>query len=139
MKLVAEGPAQDRAENELVLRVMEAMSYRDYAKALGMLEPMTFTSRRTFDAILYAQALLGAGRTEDAIKALEWLLSKDARLGLGGSKPHALVTLARQHAKLGHTAEARRRYQEFFEFWKTADPDLPILVEAKAEFAKLGS
>ena len=31
----------------------------------------------------------------------------------------------------------RTAYQEFFNFWKDADPDIPILKEAKAEYAKL--
>jgi len=35
------------------------------------------------------------------------------------------------------TAKARTSYQDFFAFWKDADPDIPILKEAKAEYAKL--
>jgi eukaryotic-like serine/threonine-protein kinase len=33
--------------------------------------------------------------------------------------------------------EARTAYQDFFALWKDADPDIPILKEAKAEYAKL--
>jgi hypothetical protein len=32
---------------------------------------------------------------------------------------------------------ARRHYQDFFATWKSADPDTPILMQAKAEYAKL--
>jgi hypothetical protein len=32
---------------------------------------------------------------------------------------------------------ARSAYQDFFALWKDADPDIPILKQAKAEFAKL--
>jgi len=32
---------------------------------------------------------------------------------------------------------ARKAYQEFFALWKDADPDIPILKAAKAEYAKL--
>jgi len=37
----------------------------------------------------------------------------------------------------GDTAKAKTAYQDFLAFWKDADPDIPILKEAKAEFAKL--
>ena len=39
----------------------------------------------------------------------------------------------------GDTAKARTAYQDFFALWKDADPDpdIPILKEAKAEYAKL--
>jgi hypothetical protein len=36
----------------------------------------------------------------------------------------------------GDTASPHR-YQDFFALWKDADPDIPILKEAKAEYAKL--
>jgi len=49
-----------------------------------------------------------------------------ARLGLG----HA-------YALQGDMAQARIAYQDFFALWKDADPDIPILKEAKAEYAKL--
>ena len=35
------------------------------------------------------------------------------------------------------TAKARTAYQDFFALWKDADPDITILKEAKAEYAKL--
>jgi hypothetical protein len=33
-------------------------------------------------------------------------------------------------------AKARAAYQDFFNLWKDADPDVPILKQAKAEYAK---
>jgi hypothetical protein len=36
----------------------------------------------------------------------------------------------------GDSAKAKTAYQDFFALWKTADPDVPILKEAKAEYAK---
>jgi eukaryotic-like serine/threonine-protein kinase len=41
--------------------------------------------------------------------------------------------LARGQALSGDTAKARIAYQDFFTKWKDADPDIPILKEAKAE------
>jgi hypothetical protein len=37
----------------------------------------------------------------------------------------------------GDTAKAKATYQEFLTLWKDADPDIPILIAAKAEYAKL--
>ena len=49
-----------------------------------------------------------------------------ARLGLG-----------RAYAMQGDTVKARAAYEDFFILWKDADPDIPILKQAKAEYAKL--
>jgi hypothetical protein len=37
----------------------------------------------------------------------------------------------------GDTAKARAAYQDFLSRWKDADPDIPILKQAKAEYARL--
>jgi serine/threonine protein kinase/Flp pilus assembly protein TadD len=49
----------------------------------------------------------------------------------------AHLGLARGYALAGDTAKSRTAYQDFFALWKGADPDIPILKEAKAEYAKL--
>jgi eukaryotic-like serine/threonine-protein kinase len=49
----------------------------------------------------------------------------------------AHLGLARAYALSGDAAKARTKYQDFFALWKDADPDIPILKEAKAEYAKL--
>jgi hypothetical protein len=49
----------------------------------------------------------------------------------------ARLGLARAYALQGNAAKARASYQDFFTLWKDADPDIPILKEAKAEYAKL--
>jgi tetratricopeptide (TPR) repeat protein/tRNA A-37 threonylcarbamoyl transferase component Bud32 len=45
--------------------------------------------------------------------------------------------LGRAQALQGNTAAAKSAYQDFFAAWKDADPDLPILKQAKAEYEKL--
>ena len=52
-----------------------------------------------------------------------------------GSLAH--LQLARAYALSGNTAKAKAAYQDFLTLWKDADPDVPILKEAKAEYAKL--
>jgi cytochrome c-type biogenesis protein CcmH/NrfG len=49
----------------------------------------------------------------------------------------ARLGLARAYAMEGNTAKARAAYQDFLTLWKDADPGIPILKEAKAEYAKL--
>jgi eukaryotic-like serine/threonine-protein kinase len=49
----------------------------------------------------------------------------------------AQLELGRAYQKQGDTAKARIAYQNFLAAWKDADPDVPLLKEAKAEYAKL--
>jgi predicted Zn-dependent protease len=49
----------------------------------------------------------------------------------------ARLGLARAYAMRGDTAKARSAYQDFLTLWKDADPEIPILKQAKAEYAKL--
>ena len=49
-----------------------------------------------------------------------------ARLGLG-----------RAYVLQSDKAKAKATYQDFFAAWKDADPDVPVLEDAKAEYAKL--
>ena len=49
----------------------------------------------------------------------------------------AHLGLGRAYALSGDTTKARTAYQDFLGLWKDADPDIPILKEAKAEYAKL--
>jgi len=49
----------------------------------------------------------------------------------------ARLGLARAYALSGDSAKAKSAYQDFLALWKDADPDIPILKAAKAEYAKL--
>jgi len=49
----------------------------------------------------------------------------------------AHLGLARAYSLSGDAAKAKTAYQDFLTLWKDADPDIPILKEAKAEYAKL--
>ena len=49
----------------------------------------------------------------------------------------AHLGLGRAYALGGDTGKARTAYQDFLALWKDADPDIPILKQAKAEYAKL--
>jgi serine/threonine protein kinase/tetratricopeptide (TPR) repeat protein len=49
----------------------------------------------------------------------------------------AHLGVARAYALQGDTTKSRAAYQDFLTLWKNADPDIPILQQAKAEYAKL--
>jgi tetratricopeptide (TPR) repeat protein len=60
--------------------------------------------------------------------------------GLVRNSPIATLAglgLARAYAMQGNSAEAKVAYQDFLTTWKDADPDLPIFIQAKADYAKL--
>jgi len=60
--------------------------------------------------------------------------------GLVGNEPLAALAhlgLGRAFALAGDSAKSKAAYQDFFALWKDADPDVPILKQGKAEYAKL--
>ena len=50
--------------------------------------------------------------------------------------PLAHLGLARAAALVGDMAKSRAAFEDFFKMWKSADPSLPILVEAKEEYRR---
>ncbi len=49
----------------------------------------------------------------------------------------AHLQMGRAYAIQGDTAKAKEAYQDFLTLWKDADPDIPILIAAKSEYANL--
>jgi hypothetical protein len=49
----------------------------------------------------------------------------------------AHLGLARAYAMQDDDAQSKLAYQDFFALWKDADPDIPILIAARSEFANL--
>jgi predicted Zn-dependent protease len=82
-------------------------------------------------------AYLALGKGKEAAGEFQKLL--DHR-GLVRNDPKGALAhfgLARAYAMQGDTAKAKAAYQDFLTLWKDADPDIPILIAAKAEYAKL--
>jgi tetratricopeptide (TPR) repeat protein len=83
------------------------------------------------------QAYLAANQANEAASEFRKILDHP---GIVVSDPIAAISrlqLSRAYALRGDRAKARSGYQEFFALWKDADPDIPILKEAEAEYAKL--
>ena len=53
--------------------------------------------------------------------------------------PLAQLGLARAYSAQGDREKTRKAYDDFFAMWKDADPDIPILRQAKAEYRKLSA
>lgn len=49
----------------------------------------------------------------------------------------AHLGLARAYAPQNHKTESREEYEKFFAFWKDADADVPLLKQARLEYARL--
>lgn len=82
-------------------------------------------------------AYLQAGRGPEAAAEFQKLVQYRGIVGSSITGALVHVQLARAYAMSGNTAAARTEYQNFLALWKDADPDVPILKQAKAEYAKL--
>jgi serine/threonine protein kinase/tetratricopeptide (TPR) repeat protein len=83
--------------------------------------------------LAYLQAKRGAGAAAEFQKMVD-------RRGIAPTAlEHSLAKLGlgRAYVMTGDTAKARAAYQDFLALWKDADPDVPILKEAKAEYERL--
>ena len=87
--------------------------------------------------IFGASALLMAGRGADAVQEFQKVLNLKNANPQDPFVSFAQLGLARAYAAAGDKEKARAAYQDFFALWKDADPDVPLLQQAKAEYAKL--
>jgi serine/threonine protein kinase/tetratricopeptide (TPR) repeat protein len=87
--------------------------------------------------ILHGQAFLLNHQPQEAEKVLQSVLVLQHDWFQDPNAWIAQLYLARAYAMEGDNTKARAAYQDFFATWKDADPDLPLLVAAKAEYAKL--
>lgn len=101
-------------------------------------QPPPFQPGTMYPTFLRGQAYLQAHKGAEAASEFQKILSHRGivlNLPLGAL---AHLGLARASALSGDTAKAKTAYQDFFALWKNVDPDIPVLKEAKAEYAKLG-
>jgi eukaryotic-like serine/threonine-protein kinase len=126
-------------ERERAIRALAALAEGRPQDAIDLLEPVTFDVSHSEVVNIWSIAKTQVGDLPAAAKGLTFMTSGGARTSLSSAAPFAYAMLARVQTQLGQQAEARKTYEKFFEVWKDADPDVPLLVAARAEFAKLGS
>ena len=126
-----------------------ALDKNDPRKAIDLLEanrpyefgipPLAFNHfyGNMYPIYVRGLAYLAMGRAQEAAVEFGKLL---AHPGLAAGAPvdaAARRQLARALELAGDHAKARSAYLDFLTSWKDADPDIPILKQAKAEYAKL--
>jgi serine/threonine protein kinase/Flp pilus assembly protein TadD len=121
-----------------VVQAILFMNHGEAAKAIDVLKAGEQYDRGTTDihfvrgrAYLLNHQPAQAEQEFQAILNLRGAYIGDPLMGL------AQLYLARVYAQQNDAAKARAAYQDFLALWKDADPDIPILKEAKAEYAKL--
>ena len=89
--------------------------------------PPTFAEKR----------ILAAHQGSDAVAEFQKILDHRGLLWNCATGALAHLQIGRAYAIQGDSAKARAAYQDFLALWRDADPDVPVLKEAKAEYAKL--
>jgi eukaryotic-like serine/threonine-protein kinase len=128
-----------------VVRARILLNHGEASKAIEQLQvsaPYELGAPRLLFGALYpiylrGEAYLDAHQGADA--AIEFQKILDHR-GIVGSDPIgalAHLQLARAAAFTGDKSKAKTAYQDFFLLWKDADPGIPVLKQARAEYLKL--
>jgi eukaryotic-like serine/threonine-protein kinase len=126
------------------VRAQLALNRRDPSKAIEALKvaaPYEMAgmegSNALYAVFLRGQAYLMARQGSDAATEFQKVLNHRGIVlnQVIGALAH--LGLARADVLQGDTTKARAAYQDFLTLWKDADPDIPVLKQAKAENAKL--
>ncbi|HEY6386125.1 MAG TPA: serine/threonine-protein kinase [Candidatus Acidoferrum sp.] len=135
--------AQDTIMQNLSIPMLRSMIERDPAKAVEDLErarPMDlggwpgFALQPVYERGL---AYLRWHRGAEAAEQFQKILAHRTISALSAIHPLSQLGLARSYVLQGDTAKAREAYQDFLALWKDADPDVPVLLQAKTEYTKL--
>jgi tetratricopeptide (TPR) repeat protein len=141
---IAERDPEDTLLQSVALPTLRALLEIDRnnpQRAVELLQPAAPYERASGPGLasVYVRGLayLAMGAGKDAAREFQKII--DNR----GIEPHSILHplarlgQARALALVGDTAGSRRAYQDFFALWKDADPDIPVLQQAKAEYARL--
>jgi len=118
-------------------KLAKAMEPADVDSRYELGTPSWMGYVRLYPVYIRGQAYLAAHRSGLAAADFQKILDHP---GLVLNEPIGALAhlgLGRAYAIAGDYDKARTAYQDFFALWKDADPDIPILKEAKAEYAKL--
>jgi eukaryotic-like serine/threonine-protein kinase len=129
------------------LRAQLALNTKDAAKAIEMLRvtssyelmtpASTFLSLNLYPLFVRGQAYLETNQGSEAASEFQKILDHRGLMVFEPIGALAHLQLGRAYAMQGNREKAHIKYQDFLTLWKDADPDIPILKQAKAEYAKL--
>jgi hypothetical protein len=123
------------------IRAAVALQHRDPNRAIELLQPMSTLelgdAGTLLPVYLRGEAYLLLHDANHA--AIEFQKFIDHRGLVVNTTPAALARLglARAYALQANTAKARAAYQDFFVLWKDADPEIPVMRQAKSEYSRL--
>jgi tetratricopeptide (TPR) repeat protein len=107
-------------------------------EALRVLRPSVATELRDFfTPSVLGEAYLDLHRPDEAAAEFQKILDNQGVDGLSPQYPLAYLGLARAMRMEGKPLQSRAAFEKLFAFWKDADSDLPILQEARREYAGL--
>jgi predicted Zn-dependent protease len=121
------------------VKAINEINRGNLAKAIELLQAAIPYDGGTYFAIRYTRgnAYLRARNGDEAAQEFQKVLALRNAYPESPLMSLAQLGLARACALQGDKPKSRIAYQDFFALWKVADPDIPILKEAKAEYAKL--
>ena len=124
-----------------------ALSRNDAAKAIEVLQaaapyelgqPTGGSSPTTlYPVYVRGEAFLASQQGQAAAAEFQKILDHGGVVSFDPIGALAHLQIGRAYALQGDTAKAKAAYQDFLTLWKDADPDIPILIAAKSEYAKL--
>jgi hypothetical protein len=88
-------------------------------------------------AYVRGEAFVAARRYAEAAAEFQKILDHRGVVGADPIGALAHLQLGRTFALSGDNSKAKTAYQDFIALWKVADPDIPILKQAKAEYDRL--
>jgi len=110
---------------------------RQYELAVTGLNILTCNLGGLHSAYVRGEAFIAAHRYAEAVAEFHKLLDHRGLAGLGPIGALAHLQLGRAYASSGDKGKAKAAYEAFLGLWKDADPDVPILKSARAEYARL--
>jgi tetratricopeptide (TPR) repeat protein len=119
-----------------LIRAAIAFSRGQQATTVDVLRSMQFERAYPFATYLRGLSYLRMKQGNDAAAEFQKIISHKGA-DWGPLYPLSYVGLARGAALAGDTVRARKAYDEFFTLWKDADGDVPILTQARKEYAAL--
>ena len=90
-----------------------------------------------YPVYLRGEALLAAQKGADAVSEFQKILDHPGLVAGDPISALARLQLGRAFLASGNARQASSAYRTFLDLWKDADPDVPVLAQAKAEFARL--
>jgi hypothetical protein len=104
---------------------------------LGFPQPQFEEGGLLYPVYVRGRAYLLLNRGKEATNEFRKMLDHPSILVNSPLRSLAQLQLARAQSRSGNASEALKAYQAFLTLWKDADPDIPILKQAKVEYAKL--